>query len=91
VREVRQDAELDLRGVSGEQPVVGVGEVRLHRGRDLAVELQRLLRPRRVERARGKLGGAQQAAGFAHDPALAAGMEQAGVDGPPRIGIFTDV
>ena len=34
---------------------------------------------------------AEQAAGFAHDPALAAGMEQAGVDGPPRINIFTDV
>ena len=34
---------------------------------------------------------AEQAAGFAHDPALAAGMQQAGVEGPPRIGIFTDV
>ena len=34
---------------------------------------------------------AEQAAGFAHDPALRAGMEQAGVEGAPRIEIFTDV
>ena len=34
---------------------------------------------------------AQQAGGFAHDPALRAGMEQAGVEGAPRIEIFTDV
>jgi hypothetical protein len=34
---------------------------------------------------------AEQAAGFAHDPALQAGMEQAGVEGAPRIEIFTDV
>ena len=35
--------------------------------------------------------GVEQAAGFAHDPALQAGMEQAGVEGAPRIEIFTDV
>ena len=34
---------------------------------------------------------AEQAAGFAHDPGLRAGMEQAGVEGAPRIEIFTDV
>jgi hypothetical protein len=34
---------------------------------------------------------ADQAGSFAHDPALQAGMERAGVDGPPRIEIFTDV
>ena len=34
---------------------------------------------------------AEQAAGFAHDPALQAGMAQAGVEGAPRIEIFTDV
>jgi len=34
---------------------------------------------------------AQQAGGFAHHPALRAGMEQAGVEGAPRIGIYTDV
>ncbi|HEX9624178.1 MAG TPA: hypothetical protein VF979_07350 [Streptosporangiaceae bacterium] len=34
---------------------------------------------------------ADQAGSFAHDPALRAGMEQAGVDGLPRIEIFTDV
>ena len=33
---------------------------------------------------------AEQAGSFAHDPALRAGMEQAGVQGAPRIGIFTD-
>jgi len=35
--------------------------------------------------------GAEQAGSFAHDPALRAGMEQAGVQGTPRIEIFTDV
>ncbi len=34
---------------------------------------------------------ADQAGSFAHDPALRAGMERAGVGGPPRIEIFTDV
>ena len=34
---------------------------------------------------------ADQAGGFAHDPALRAGMQQAGVQGTPRIEIFTDV
>jgi hypothetical protein len=34
---------------------------------------------------------AEQAASFAHDPGLRAGMEQAGVEGAPRIEIFTDV
>lgn len=34
---------------------------------------------------------AGQAGEFAHDPALKAGMERAGVAGPPRIEIFTDV
>jgi quinol monooxygenase YgiN len=34
---------------------------------------------------------AEQAANFAHDPALGAGMAQAGVEGAPRIEIFTDV
>jgi hypothetical protein len=34
---------------------------------------------------------AEQAASFAHDPGLQAGMEQAGVEGAPRIEIFTDV
>jgi len=34
---------------------------------------------------------AEQAGGFAHDPALRAGMQQAGVQGAPRIEIFTDV
>jgi len=34
---------------------------------------------------------AQRAAGFAHDPALRAGMDQAGVQGAPQIEIFTDV
>jgi hypothetical protein len=34
---------------------------------------------------------AQQAGGFAHDPALRAGMERAGVEGAPRIEIYTDV
>ena len=34
---------------------------------------------------------ADQAASFAHYPALQAGMAQAGVDGAPRIEIFTDV
>jgi hypothetical protein len=33
---------------------------------------------------------AEQAAGFAHDLALRAGMEQAGVQGAPQIEIFTD-
>src|SRR5580698_4700562 len=33
----------------------------------------------------------EQAGSFAHDPALRAGMEQAGVEGAPRIDIFTDV
>jgi len=31
----------------------------------------------------------EQASGFAHDPALGAGMQRAGVAGPPRIEIFT--
>jgi hypothetical protein len=34
---------------------------------------------------------AQQAGGFADDPALRAGMEAAGVEGAPRIEIYTDV
>ena len=34
---------------------------------------------------------AEQAGNFAHDPALREGMGRAGVDGPPRIEIFTDV
>jgi hypothetical protein len=34
---------------------------------------------------------AEQAGGFAQDPALRAGMERAGVTGAPRIEIFTDV
>ena len=34
---------------------------------------------------------AERAGGFAHDPALRAGMDQAGVVGTPRIDIFTDV
>jgi len=34
---------------------------------------------------------AEQAGGFAHDPALRAGMEQSGVKGAPRIEIYTDV
>jgi hypothetical protein len=34
---------------------------------------------------------AGQAGGFAHDPALRAAMEQGGVQGAPRIEIFTDV
>ena len=34
---------------------------------------------------------AEQAGSFAHDPALRAGMEAAGVEGAPQIEIFTDV
>jgi quinol monooxygenase YgiN len=34
---------------------------------------------------------AERADGFAHDPALQEAMGRAGVDGPPRIEIFTDV
>ncbi len=34
---------------------------------------------------------AEQAGSFAHDPALRAGMQSAGVQGAPRIEIFTDV
>jgi hypothetical protein len=34
---------------------------------------------------------AEQAGSFAHDPALRAGMQAAGVEGAPRIEIFTDV
>jgi hypothetical protein len=34
---------------------------------------------------------AEQADGFAHDPALRDGMGRAGVQGMPRIEIFTDV
>ena len=34
---------------------------------------------------------AEQAGGFAHDPALRAGMQAAGVEGAPQIEIFTDV
>ena len=34
---------------------------------------------------------AEQAAGFAHDPALREAMGRAGVQGAPRIEIFTDV
>ncbi len=34
---------------------------------------------------------AEQAGGVAHDPALRAGMEQSGVEGAPRIEIYTDV
>ena len=33
---------------------------------------------------------AEQAGSFAHDPALRAGMQAAGVQGAPRIEIFTD-
>jgi hypothetical protein len=33
----------------------------------------------------------EQASGFAADPGLAAGMQRAGVDGPPQIEIFTGV
>ena len=33
---------------------------------------------------------AEQAGSFAHDPALRAGMQQAGAEGTPRIEIFTD-
>ncbi len=33
----------------------------------------------------------EAAGAFAHDPALKAGMEKAGVSGPPRIEIFTSV
>jgi hypothetical protein len=34
---------------------------------------------------------AEQAGGFAHDPALRAAMQRSGVEGTPRIEIFTDV
>ena len=34
---------------------------------------------------------AEQAGSFAHDPALREGMGRAGVEGMPRIEIFTDV
>ena len=34
---------------------------------------------------------AEQAGSFAHDPALRTGMAGAGVEGAPRIEIFTDV
>jgi hypothetical protein len=34
---------------------------------------------------------AEQAGSFAHDPALREGMQRAGVEGAPRIEIFTDV
>ena len=34
---------------------------------------------------------AEQAGSFAHDPALREGMGRAGVEGAPRIEIFTDV
>ena len=34
---------------------------------------------------------AEQAGSFAHDPALREAMGQAGVEGAPRIEIFTDV
>ncbi len=34
---------------------------------------------------------AEQAAGFAHDPGLGEAMGRAGVEGAPRIEIFTDV
>jgi hypothetical protein len=33
---------------------------------------------------------AEQASSFARDPALAAGMAKAGVEGPPQIDLFTD-
>jgi quinol monooxygenase YgiN len=33
----------------------------------------------------------EAAGAFAHDPALKAGMDKAGVSGPPRIEIFTSV
>ena len=33
----------------------------------------------------------EQAGAFAHDPGLKAGMDSAGVTGPPRIEIFTSV
>jgi len=33
----------------------------------------------------------EQAGSYAHDPALRAGMQAAGVEGAPRIEIFTDV
>ena len=38
-----------------------------------------------------ELPTADQAGSFAHDPALRTGMEAAGVEGAPRIEIFTDV
>jgi hypothetical protein len=34
---------------------------------------------------------AEQAGGFAHDPALRTAMQAGGVEGAPRIEIFTDV
>ena len=34
---------------------------------------------------------AEQTGSFAHDPALRAGTQSAGVEGAPRIEIFTDV
>ncbi len=34
---------------------------------------------------------AEQASSFAHDPALRAGMERAGVEGAPQIDVYTDV
>ena len=63
---------------------------------DLTFEHGRARRSCRVTwRTADKLGvafdNAEQAAGFAHDPALQAGMAQAGVEGAPRIEIFTDV
>ncbi len=33
----------------------------------------------------------EQANGFAADPGLKAAMDRAGVDGPPRIEVFTDI
>ncbi len=33
----------------------------------------------------------EQAGSFAHDPALRAGMDRAGIEGVPQIEIFTDV
>jgi hypothetical protein len=34
---------------------------------------------------------AEQAGGFAHDPGLREAMDRAGIEGAPRIEIFTDV
>ena len=38
-----------------------------------------------------EFSSAEQAGSFAHDPALRGAMDRAGVEGAPRIEIFTDV